>query len=144
MKQEVTDFITGLYPTYTQYKSEERLTAVQFDNYGVDVIYFLEALTGGKTTAAIVNQKHLTELGFAIINIADIDFDYDNRKRLMATSDVEVLARGVKSESVKSHSKTYETTVADTLAQWEKETHRQKVDMAKKYLLTTGLLYRGL
>ena len=137
MTEEIKTILESLYDDYKLYKGTERITNDEWSLYAIDAYFFLQYLSSNHFKEILFMPEYEIEIASAIINIADLEYDLQLRKQLMVEN------VGISSESVKSHSVTY-TTTKELVDEFEREMHKKKVDLAKKYLQNTGIFYRGL
>lgn len=84
------------------------------------------------------------EINQTICKVGELMMNYEVRLGATRESDLNTLKRGVKSETVKSHSKSYETSGASVETELSTANNQQVAKAVREHLLTTGLLYRGL
>lgn len=89
-------------------------------------------------------NQFTNEISNAICAIAELIQSYELKLKATQESDLATLKRGIKSETVKSHSKTYEVSRADIESNLSNASNQQIAKVVREYLLPTGLLYRGL
>lgn len=120
--------MTGLAEYYSDaYKG--RLDAEQAVPFLARAELILDEITSGRAKDAVGNPEFSAKIFTTICEIAEI----------IASSDEERPPVGVASETVGAHSITY----ADGADGGESSIFRQCLRVARKYLGSTGLLYRG-
>lgn len=130
------------YQYYTDTYGGTDVTASEWLYYSNQAINKINYLTFNKASQEF--GQYTNEISNAICAVSERLKSHDTKVKAMQKSDLDTLNRGVKSETVKSHSKTYETSAADAESKLTNESNQQIAKVVREYLLPTGLLYRGL
>lgn len=116
-----------------------------FQKYSQDAQDYIEYITLGKAIVSMQDDLHTDKIKRSVCVASELYFEKDNKLNAIKTSDNEVVARGLKSETVKSHSVTYASTSdLDTLSKTETEYDKLVRTKVYKLLMFTGLLNRGI
>ncbi len=117
------------YEFYCNVYFGEILTTEDFPKYATRADAYLHELTYGRYADPNLPEKTITAVKMAECSVADLCF---------TTEAESAVSSAISKETVGSHSVTYRTgsDAAKTLSARIKET-------AERYLLSTGLLYRG-
>ena len=137
MTEQQEAFLEGVFTNYVKYKGPERLTQDEWNLQAIESYYFLQYLTTNRFGDILLKEEYKNQVEFALIGISDLDFELAKRRKIAGVN------MGIKSESVKSHSITYDS-VQELADDWEKQAHQDKVELAQRYLLSTGIFYRGM
>lgn len=130
------------YQYYTDTYGGSDVTASEWLYYSNQAINKVNYQTFNKASRDF--EQYTREISNAICRVSEHLKAHDTKVKAMRESDLEAINRGVKSETVKSHSKTYEVSAADTEELLEDTNNKLIARIVREYLLPTGLLYRGL
>ena len=119
------------YQFYIDEYGGNELTEEQFGQYSKKALQFINELSASRLLLNTLsdNDEYLTKM--ATCALCDYDYKEDNRKEKLS----------IASESVPSHSRTYNTSAnAKTI----NEVYKERVQTVYGFLLSTNLLYRGV
>ena len=132
------DYYVGIYGgslvTYSDFTKYELNARIVMNNYTLKEKLTIKLLEG---------SKYVDNIKMAVCSIIDIIKWSEDllEKSLEANS---MFAEGISSETVKSHSVTLNVSDGFKSNQVNRQVEVAQVDVMKRYLLSTGLLYRGL
>lgn len=116
-----------------------------FPKYSQEAQDYVDYITLGKAGVSIENGLDTDKIKRTICVTCELYLEKENKLNAIKTSDNEIVARGLKSETVKSHSVTYASTSdLDTLSKIETEYDKLIRTKVNKLLMFTGLLNRGI
>jgi len=116
-----------------------------FPKYSQEAQDYVDYITLGKAGVSIENGLDTDKIKRSVCVASELYLEKENKLNAIKTSDNEIVARGLKSETVKSHSVTYASTSdLDTLSKIETEYDKLIRTRVNKLLLFTGLLNRGI
>lgn len=130
------------YQYYTGTYGGTEVTADEWLYYSNQAINRINYLTFNRASREF--DQYTREVSNAICRVAELFKTHNTKLKATNESDLATLNRGVKSETVKSHSKTYEVSNADTQRKLIDANNQLIAKAVREYLLPTGLLYRGL
>lgn len=119
------------YQFYTETYGGTELSEEQFNTYSKKALQFINELSASRLLLNTLsdNDEYLVKMATCAL----CDYDYDNDKRVEKLS--------IASESVPSHSRTYNTSAN---AKTNQEVYKERVQTVYGFLLSTNLLYRGV
>lgn len=116
-----------------------------FPKYSQVAQDYVDYITLGKAGVTIENGLDTDKIKRSVCVACELYLEKENKLNAIKTSDNEIVARGLKSETVKSHSVTYASTSdLDTLSKIETEYDKLIRTKVNKLLMFTGLLNRGI
>ena len=116
-----------------------------FPKYSQEAQDYVDYITLGKAGVSIGNGLDTDKIKRSVCVASELYLEKENKLNAIKTSDNEIVARGLKSETVKSHSVTYASTSdLDTLSKIETEYDKLIRTRVNKLLMFTGLLNRGI
>lgn len=130
------------YLYYSNTYGGKKIPADRWTYYSNKAIHKINYLTFNKAEREFAQYSN--EIKQAICAGAELIYDYELRVEATKENDLAVIKKGIKSESVKSHSKTYETSKASEGSDLEKAHDDKVAKVVRSYLIPTGLMYRGL
>ncbi len=119
------------YHFYADTYGGNELNEEQFNIYSKKALQFINELSASRLLMNDLNDDDTYLVKMATCALCDYDFENDKRKE----------KESIASESVPSHSKTYNTSAN---AKTNNEVYKEKVQTVYGYLLSTNLLYRGV
>lgn len=121
----------------------DSVSETDFPKYESEAESYLEYITFNK-----VNRNLSTDVENkakrAMALVIDILFDYSTKLQSINESDAKIIASGLKSESIKSHSVSFRDATSDSQTELLKATEINIYSTLRRILLPTGILYRGL
>ncbi len=119
------------YQFYTETYGGTELSEEQFNTYSKKALQFINELSASRLLLNTLsdNDEYLVKMATCAL----CDYDYGNDKRVEKLS--------IASESVPSHSRTYNTSAN---AKSNQEVYKERVQTVYGFLLSTNLLYRGI
>ena len=117
------------YEFYRNVYYGEILTAEDFPKYATRADAYLSELTYGRYTDTTLPETTITAVKMAECSVADLCFSTESQS---------AVSSAISKETVGSHSVTYRTGSDAT-----KTLSARIREVAERYLLSTGLLYRG-
>lgn len=119
------------YLFYTDTYKSNKIQEEEWDGYARTACEFINELTGGQLINAVLSDKQLELVSYAICSLAD--YNYDDNARIEK--------EGIASESVGGHSRSYNTSATHKTLN---EVYEEKKKVVMGYLLQTNLLYKGV
>ena len=137
MSEEIKQYLIDLHSDYKAYTGNQDIPDEKWLMFITDAYLFLQYLSMERFASIVLNPKFEVAVDFALMKIVELDFELDDRKKISKEN------LGITNESVKSHSITYAST-NELVEEWERDAHGKKVQIAGKYLQTSGIFHRGL
>ena len=119
------------YQYYVETYGGSYVEEKEFDSYKRKALQFINELSVSRLLRVTLNEEDEDLVRMAVCALCDYDKEDDERVTEMSIS----------SESVNSHSRTYNTSAK---AKTNDEVYRERVNTVYGYLLPTNLLYRGI
>lgn len=135
--------------TFDYYQNTYKGTAViegDFPRYEMRASQHLTYITMNKVSwlDPIEDEAIILKVQHVMCEVIDLLKEYDDNLALLKATQSRALQSGIKSESIKSHSVTFTEVKGNEQEQLLKGTEGLIYSLIRKWLLPTGLLYRGL
>lgn len=124
-------FPTIDYQFYTDTYGGTELTEEQFSTYSKKALQFINELSASRLLLNDLNKTDEQLVKMAVCALCDYDLN-ENKRQEKAL---------VASESVPSHSKSYNTSA---VSKTNEEVRKERIQTIYGFLLSTNLLYRGV
>ena len=132
--------------TYDYYVFEYggiKVSSQDFPRYSKRATNYLEYITFNKDLTQL-SDKIEEKVNFALSEVMDVIKDYDERLQALNISQKSILSDGVKTESIKSHSVTFQDVKGSEQSELLKGAEEKIFSILRTALLPTGLLSRAL
>lgn len=119
------------YHFYADTYGGSELNEEQFSIYSKKALQFINELSASRLLLNELSEDDEYLVKMAVCTLCDYDLENDERKDKLS----------IASESVPSHSRTYNTSAN---AKTNDEVYKERVQKVYGFLLSTNLLYRGV
>lgn len=128
---------------YTTDYGGTKVLSSEFTKYLKKAMNYLEYITFNKDLSSL-DLKVEEKVKFVLCEVIDILKDHDLRLNALNSSQLSVLSEGVKSESIKSHSVTFQDVKGSEQSDLLKGVEESIYSTLRLSLIPTGLLSRSL